>query len=72
MSSPLPVAPDPRDQQPTGDTLTFVRPRAAVPEHYDDYKVFKSPLVAFLDAARQADVDRVVRPVRRGETIDLL
>lgn len=54
------------------DFLRRVRPRSAVPVHYDDYRVFKSPLSAFLEAARRADVSSVVRPVSRGETIELL
>jgi L-ascorbate metabolism protein UlaG (beta-lactamase superfamily) len=54
------------------DFLRRVQPRSAIPVHYDDYKVFKSPLSAFVEAAGVADLDRVVRPVRRGETVDLV
>ncbi len=54
------------------DFLRRVQPRAAIPVHYDDYKVMRSPLSAFLESARRADLDDVVRPVRRGETVNLI
>ncbi len=54
------------------DFLRRVQPRAAIPVHYDDYKIMRSPLSAFLESVRQADLDDVVRPVRRGETVALL
>lgn len=54
------------------DFLRRVQPRSAIPVHHDDYKVFRSPLSAFLDSARRADLDDVVRPVRRGETVNLI
>lgn len=51
--------------------LDLVQPRRAVPVHYDDYPVFKSPLADF---AREADqrgwTDRITY-VSRGDTIDL-
>jgi L-ascorbate metabolism protein UlaG (beta-lactamase superfamily) len=53
------------------DFLRRVRPRQAVPVHYDDYGVFRSPLSEFEDQARQAGFAETLRPVRRGETIDL-
>jgi hypothetical protein len=54
------------------DFLHRVQPRFAIPIHYDDYKVFKSPLSAFVEAARRAEVERVIRPVRRGDTVALM
>jgi len=54
------------------DFLRRVKPRAAVPVHYDDYKIMRSPLSAFLQSVRRADLDDVVRPVRRGETVTLV
>jgi L-ascorbate metabolism protein UlaG (beta-lactamase superfamily) len=54
------------------DFLRRVQPRSAIPVHYDDYKVFKSPLSAFVEASRRADLDRVVRPVQRGDTVELV
>jgi L-ascorbate metabolism protein UlaG (beta-lactamase superfamily) len=53
------------------DFLRRVQPRQAVPVHYDDYRVFRSPLSAFEDRAREAGLEKVVTPVRRGETINL-
>jgi L-ascorbate metabolism protein UlaG (beta-lactamase superfamily) len=53
------------------DFLRRVRPRCAVPVHHDDYRVFRSPLTAFLEAAREAGLADGVRPVFRGATIDL-
>lgn len=53
------------------DFLHRVRPREAVPVHYDDYGVFRSPLSAFLQAAAAAPVAAAVREVGRGQTIAL-
>jgi L-ascorbate metabolism protein UlaG (beta-lactamase superfamily) len=53
------------------DFLRRVQPRQAVPVHYDDYGVFRSPLADFEQAARQAGLSDVVTPVRRGETVPL-
>ena len=54
------------------DYLRRLRPRAAVPVHYDDYGVFVSPLSDFLSAAEHALASHVViRTVHRGETINL-
>jgi L-ascorbate metabolism protein UlaG (beta-lactamase superfamily) len=53
------------------DFLRRVRPRQAVPVHYDDYGVFRSPLSAFQVQARSAGLDKVVTPVGRGQTIAL-
>jgi L-ascorbate metabolism protein UlaG (beta-lactamase superfamily) len=53
------------------DFLHRIRPGVAVPVHYDDYRVMKSPLADFLDAVR-ADPEpwRIATPAR-GETIAL-
>ncbi|HEY4570407.1 MAG TPA: MBL fold metallo-hydrolase [Kribbella sp.] len=53
------------------DFLRRVRPGIAVPVHYDDYRVMKSPLSDFL-AATAADDDhwRIAAPAR-GETVRL-
>ena len=50
------------------EALQLVRPTGAVPIHYDDYPVFKSPLADFLAAAAAADLATVIHPVARGET----
>lgn len=54
------------------DFLRRVSPRTAIPVHYDDYQVMKSPLSAFLLAADRARLGDLVRTVARGQTIDLL
>jgi len=59
------------DAQEGADLVELIRPGTAVPVHYDDYKVFKSPLSEF-----RAEVDRrglggSVTYVERGQTIHL-
>jgi len=52
--------------------LQVVRPRTAVPIHYDDYTVFKSPLQDFQhELSRAEDLATEVRYVGRGETVPL-
>lgn len=59
------------DGRQGADLLEALRPRRAVPVHYDDYDVFRSPLSGFLDEARRRGFgDRIV-PVARGETVAL-
>jgi L-ascorbate metabolism protein UlaG (beta-lactamase superfamily) len=53
------------------DFLRRVAPRQAVPVHHDDYRIFRSPLAAFEERAREAGLEKVVTTVRRGQTIDL-
>jgi L-ascorbate metabolism protein UlaG (beta-lactamase superfamily) len=53
------------------EALRLVRPETAVPIHYDDYDVFKSPLDDFRDAVRAAGLEQRVRYVARGETVPL-
>lgn len=53
------------------DFLHRVRPTQTVPVHHDDYPVFRSPLTAFTEAVARSDLATDLRPVRRGETIDL-
>jgi L-ascorbate metabolism protein UlaG (beta-lactamase superfamily) len=53
------------------DLLELIRPRVAVPVHFDDYPVFRSPLSDFLDAVeRRRPASRIVT-VGRGETLPL-
>jgi L-ascorbate metabolism protein UlaG (beta-lactamase superfamily) len=50
------------------EALRLLRPRQALPVHYDDYGVFKSPLGDFLDALRRAgDLDTEVHVLDRGD-----
>src|SRR4051812_2068228 len=60
------------DDEQGVDFLRRVRPRQAVPVHYDDYRVFRSPLSAFEERAREAGLDKVVTTVRRGETVGIV
>ena len=48
--------------------LQVVQPRAAVPIHYDDYPVFRSPLSDFRAAVATASLATEIRWVERGET----
>jgi L-ascorbate metabolism protein UlaG (beta-lactamase superfamily) len=48
--------------------LRLIRPKLAIPIHYNDYTVFKSPLRAFVEAVKAAGLERGVRYLRHGET----
>jgi L-ascorbate metabolism protein UlaG (beta-lactamase superfamily) len=50
------------------ELLDVVRPRRAVPVHYDDYTVFKSPLSDFTDEVARRGLSELVQVVGRGET----
>jgi len=54
------------------DLLEIVRPRAAVPIHYDDYTVFRSSLEEFRREVERRRPSAVVSYVGRGESVDLL
>jgi L-ascorbate metabolism protein UlaG (beta-lactamase superfamily) len=49
--------------------LQIVRPKTAVPIHFDDYPVFKSPLEDFRVAAAGSGIESEIRYVSHGETI---
>ena len=51
--------------------LRRVRPRIAVPVHYDDYGVFCSPLSDFEAAVAEAGLQGSVTVIPRGVTLDL-
>ena len=53
------------------ELLELVRPRMAIPIHFDDYEAFKSPLEDFLGAVRDAGLADRVRVLARGEAIDI-
>ncbi len=53
------------------DFLRRVRPAQAIPVHYDDYKVFRSPLSEFQRLAASVGLGHLVRPVGRGDTLQL-
>jgi L-ascorbate metabolism protein UlaG (beta-lactamase superfamily) len=52
------------------EMLRIVRPRTAIPIHYDDYTVFKSPLADFREAVRAARLDERIRYLAHGEHYD--
>jgi L-ascorbate metabolism protein UlaG (beta-lactamase superfamily) len=51
--------------------LQILRPRTAIPIHYDDYDLFKSPLDDFRAAVRAAGLESTVRYLARGDVYDL-
>ncbi len=53
------------------DFLRRVQPARALPVHYDDYRVFRSPLQDFLTELARSGLPVPVRTPRRGETVDL-
>jgi L-ascorbate metabolism protein UlaG (beta-lactamase superfamily) len=59
------------DDEQGVDLLRRINPGRAVPVHYDDYRVFRSPLSDFEDRCRREGLGDLVRPVRRGETVRL-
>jgi len=50
------------------EALRTLAPRVAVPVHYDDYRVFKSPLSDFVAFVAGTDLVSDVRCLARGET----
>jgi L-ascorbate metabolism protein UlaG (beta-lactamase superfamily) len=48
----------------------LIRPGLTVPVHFDDYKVFKSPLSDYLSRAREQGLEGI-RPIGRGDTVEL-
>ncbi|HEU4946759.1 MAG TPA: MBL fold metallo-hydrolase [Kribbella sp.] len=53
------------------DFLRRIRPQLTVPVHYDDYRVFRSPLGDFLAAARRDSADWQIETPARGQTVNL-
>jgi L-ascorbate metabolism protein UlaG (beta-lactamase superfamily) len=51
--------------------LRTVAPREAIPIHYDDYTLFKSPLPDFRKAAGQAGLPTVIHYLNRGDSYRL-
>jgi L-ascorbate metabolism protein UlaG (beta-lactamase superfamily) len=52
-------------------TLRTVAPREAIPVHYDDYTLFKSPLSDFRKAADQGGLPSVIHYLNRGDSYRL-
>ena len=53
------------------DAIRIVEPRTAIPIHYNDYGVFKSPLDDFKAAVRAAGLENRVHYLAHGETFDI-
>ena len=49
------------------EAMRILMPRQAIPIHFDDYTVFKSPLQDFLEAVARAGLASRVRTLDRGE-----
>lgn len=50
------------------EMLQIIQPELAIPIHYNDYDVFKSPLEDFQQAVREAGWERRVRYLKHGDT----
>ena len=48
--------------------IQIIAPRTAIPIHYNDYTVFKSPLEDFMKAVAEAGLENKVRYLSHGET----
>lgn len=51
------------------ELIHMVQPRDIVPIHYNDYKVFKSPIEDFLLAAREAGLEERIHFLKHGESL---
>jgi L-ascorbate metabolism protein UlaG (beta-lactamase superfamily) len=58
------------DGRQGADLTELIRPRLTLPVHYDDYRVFASPLSDFLIEARDRGLEGVT-PFVRGDTVEL-
>lgn len=50
--------------------MQIVRPRVAVPIHYNDYTVFKSPLRDFARRAREEGLSNKIKYLKHGDTFE--
>lgn len=50
------------------EALRIVQPKQAIPIHYNDYEVFKSPLADFVQAVRQAGLQDKVTYLAHGDS----
>ncbi|HEX9984884.1 MAG TPA: MBL fold metallo-hydrolase [Thermoanaerobaculia bacterium] len=53
------------------EAIRIVNPRTAIPIHYNDYGVFKSPLDEFKAAVREAGLENRVHYLAHGETFNI-
>jgi L-ascorbate metabolism protein UlaG (beta-lactamase superfamily) len=56
------------DARQAVEALRILNPEAAIPIHYNDYSVFKSPLEDFQQAVRAAGFENRVHYLHHGET----
>jgi L-ascorbate metabolism protein UlaG (beta-lactamase superfamily) len=50
------------------EALRIIKPKVAIPIHYNDYTIFRSPLSDFQRAVRVAGLDAVVRYLSHGDS----
>jgi L-ascorbate metabolism protein UlaG (beta-lactamase superfamily) len=60
------------DGRQGAEALRVVAPRQAIPIHYDDYTLFKSPLSEFRRAAAEAGLAARVHYLSRGQSCSLI
>lgn len=53
------------------EAIRITNPRTAIPIHYNDYGVFKSPLDDFKTAVREAGLENRVHYLAHGETFEI-
>lgn len=53
------------------EAIKIINPREAIPIHYNDYDVFKSPLEDFRKAVEEAKLQKIVRYLGRGDTYNI-
>jgi L-ascorbate metabolism protein UlaG (beta-lactamase superfamily) len=53
------------------EALRIIRPRTAIPIHFDDYTVFRSPLEDFMTLVEEQGLETDVRYLDRGESYPL-
>ena len=52
------------------EVIDIVNPRRAIPIHYNDYDVFKSPLSDFEEAVQAAGMEHRVHYLQHGESYE--
>jgi L-ascorbate metabolism protein UlaG (beta-lactamase superfamily) len=52
------------------EAMRIVDPRTAIPIHFNDYEVFKSPLKDFKRAVSEAGLDKRVHYLSHGDTYE--
>lgn len=55
------------DAQQGVQAIQIISPQTAIPIHYNDYTVFKSPLEDFISAVKAAGLEEKVRYLSHGE-----